>query len=748
MSSAHRTVRNNPRRKSRSFIKRHFIALLYIGGALGLTLAGVLLLFAVTLKIPDLQSLENRVVEQSTDIYDRTGETLLYDLNTNTRRTVVPLSAISPHIQHAIIAVEDRSFYTNYGIRPTSIVRAILINLAQGSKSQGGSTITQQVVKQTILTADKSYTRKIKEWILALKLTRELSKDQILEIYLNQTPFGGRVYGAEQASQAFFGKHASEIDLAEAAYLAGVLPAPSYYSPYGNHRDELEGRKTLVLKKMLSEGYITEEEYTNANAELVAFLPPHSSSIVAAHFVFYVEKYLEEKYGEESIEQAGWKVITSIDTDLQLQAEATVNKWALTNSKNFNASNAALVATDPNNGQILAMVGSRDYFDTEIDGAFNVALAGRQPGSTFKPFAYAEALTKGYTPDTVVFDVPTQFSTACDPLNFTSEGDCYSPGNYDDQFRGPMTLRNALAQSINIPAVKTLYLAGIPDTIRLAKSMGVTSLTNANRYGLTLVLGGGEVSPLEMTNAYGTFANNGTFHKPIAVLKIIDKDGKTIEDNTENEGTTVLSASVAQDINSMLSDNAARGPLGESGTLSFSGHDVAAKTGTTNNYRDAWTIGYTPNIAVGVWAGNNDNTPMVKRVSGLIVGPMWHEFMEYAISKRPNETFSRSDSVDPTLKPILRGQWQTAGTDGNIHEILYWVNKDDPRGPVPQNPSSDGQFRFWDPPVIAWAQKNAVVGAPINNSANSSTSTTLPPQNTNPPGSGGLLVPITLPSPL
>lgn len=689
---------------------------MYIGGAVICLSTGVVLLLALTLKIPDLQSLENRVVEQSTDIYDRTGEILLYDLNTNTRRTVIPLSSVSPHIKNAIISVEDRSFYTNYGVRPTSILRAILINLTEGSKAQGGSTITQQVVKQTILTSDKSYVRKIKEWILALKLTRTLSKDQILEIYMNQTPFGGRVYGVEQASMTFFGKHASEINLTEAAYLAAVLPAPSYYSPYGNHRNELETRKTLVLKKMNREGYITKSEYLAADSEIVAFLPPHSSSVVAAHFVFYVEKYLEDKYGEESIEQAGWKIITSIDTDLQLKAEETVKKWALTNTTNFNASNAALVATDPDNGQILAMVGSRDYFDTEIEGAFNVALAGRQPGSTFKPFAYAEALSKGYTTETVLFDVPTQFSTACDPQNFTSEGECYSPVNYDGEFRGPMTMRNALAQSINVPAVKALYLAGIPDTIRLAKAMGISSLTNANRYGLTLVLGGGEVPLLEMTNAYGTFANDGVFYKTVSVLKILDKDGTVIEDNTKNEGSLALAPNIAQDINSMLSDDTARGPLGENNLLSFSGYDVAVKTGTTNNYRDAWTIGYTPNISVGVWAGNNNNTPMVKKVSGFIVGPMWREFMEYAISKRPKENFTASSGVDPSVKPVLRGVWQTPGSDGNIHDILYWVDKDDPQGPAPSNPNRDGQFRYWDPPAVNWAHSHNITGGVIESS--------------------------------
>ncbi|HEV8677438.1 MAG TPA: penicillin-binding transpeptidase domain-containing protein, partial [Candidatus Paceibacterota bacterium] len=345
----------------------------------------------------------------------------------------------------------------------------------------------------------------------------------------------------------------------------------------------------------------------------------------------------------------------------------------------------------------------------------NVTLASRQPGSTFKPFAYAESFLKGYTPDTVVFDVPTQFQTTCSATDYTSDGDCYSPVNYDGQFRGPMSFRDALAQSINVPSIKVLYLAGIADTLKLAKSMGITTLGDPNQYGLTLVLGGGEVSLLDMTSAYGVFANDGVRVNPVSVLKIEDTQGHVIEDNTQQQGSQVLPTFAAQEINDILSDSVARAPLGENDIFGFNGRDVAVKTGTTNNYRDAWTIGYTPDIVVGVWAGNNDNSSMVKKVSGFIVGPMWSQFMQYALSKTPNDTFSRATIDESNLKPVLRGIWQGENSyvqngieyvTQSVHEILNWVDKNNPNGPIPTDPASDPQYNLWEVPVRAWAARN------------------------------------------
>ena len=689
-----------------AYAKKHWHLLFLWGATAGLFLGGITVLWAATLNIPDLSSLESRVVEQSVKIYDRTGSVLLYDLHGNMQRTIIPLSAISPDIEHAVLAIEDPEFYNHSGIKPKAIVRAIVMNLAGGDlMGQGGSTVTQQVVKLTVLTSDKTITRKLKEWVLALKMERVLSKDQILELYLNQVPYGGELYGVEEASMAFFGKHASDITLAEAAYLAAVLPAPTRLSPYGSHTDQLEKRKNLVLDKMYEHGYITQGELDAARVAKVAFVPPKDKSIQAPHFVFYVRQYLEDKYGEDALERGGWRVITTLDADLQGKAEQVVYDGAISNAEKFDASNAALVATDPKTGGILAMVGSRYYFDTEIPGAYNVATMkpGRQPGSAFKPFVYAEAFRKGYTPDTVVFDLRTQFSTACSPYNFTSEGNCYSPDNYDHKFRGPMTLRNALAQSINVPAVKVLYLAGLRDSIALAKSMGITTLADPSRYGLTLVLGGGEVTPLEMANAYGVFAADGVRYESTAILRIEDASGRIIEDNSAPAGVQVLEPDIAQQINDVLSDNAAREPLGVNSVLSFPGYDVALKTGTTDNYHDAWTVGYTRSVVMAVWAGNNDNSPMQKgRVSGLIVGPIWADVMRYAISLYPTEYFSRSERP-PAGKPALRGAWQTPGSDGLGHEILYWVDKNDPTDAPPANPAKDPQYAFWEAPVRAWA---------------------------------------------
>ena len=670
-----------------------------------LFLGGGILLWAATLELPDLASLETRRVEQSVKIYDRTGEVLLYDLHDKMQRTVVPLENISPNIKQAIVAIEDPEFYTHKGVKPTAIVRAVLTNASQGDllSGQGGSTITQQVVKLTVLTKDKTITRKLKEWILALKMERVLTKEQILEIYLNQVPFGGQLYGVEEATMTFFGKHAADVSLPEAAYLAAVLPAPTRLSPYGSHLDQLEVRKKLALDKMLEHGYITQAQRDEALAAKVTFIPPRDVSIAAPHFVFYVRQYLEDKYGQEALNNGGWRVTTTLDADLQTKAEEIVSRNALANVEKYNATNMALTAVDPKTGQILVMVGSRNYFDTDIPGAYNVATMspGRQPGSAFKPFAYAQAFAEGYTPDTVVFDVRTQFSTACGAYDTTnSEPPCYSPQNYDDKFRGPMTLREALAQSINVPAVKVIYLAGLTDTLKLAKSMGLNTLGDPGQYGLTLVLGGGEVTPLEMTSAYGAFANNGLHFETIPVLRIEDAQGNVVENNMERNGSQVVSPEVAQKISDVLSDPVARAPLGENTLFNFPGHDVAIKTGTTNDYRDAWTVGYTPNIAVGIWAGNNDNTSMVKRVSGFIVGPAWSEFMRYALTKKPAEAFVRPEYV-PANKPVLNGVWQTPGSDGLVHEILYWVNKSDPLGPAPSNPASDSQFERWDAPVRA-----------------------------------------------
>ena len=671
----------------------------------GVMMTGVFTAWAIIVSIPSIDGIENRVVGESTKIYDRTGNVLLYDVHGTMRRTEVPLEAISPFIRNATISIEDATFYNHHGFRPAAFLRAVLVNLGlrAGFRGQGGSTITQQVVKNTLLTTDKTPIRKAKEIILALKLERVASKDEILNIYLNETPYGGTIYGVEEASLYFFGKHAAEVTLAEAAYLSALPQSPTRYSPYGNHRDELDARKDLVLSRMFDLGYITEEEYQSASGEAVTFQPQSFGGIKAPHFVFYVREYLEEKYGPEVVANEGLRVITTLDWDLQQKAEEVVAKHGPNMLKNFNASNEGLVAVDPKTGQVLAMVGSRDYFNDDIDGQVNVTLAHRQPGSSFKPFVYATAFEKGYTPDTVVFDLQTQFSTACSPTDVAnSQPPCYSPQNYDGVFHGPMKLRDALATSMNIPAVKTLHLAGIQDSIETARDMGISTLSDPGRYGLTLVLGGGEVSLLEMTSAYGVFANDGLRNSPIGVLRVED-EGEVLEEFTKQE-TRVLDSQVARLMNDVLSDNKARIPeFGANSPLYFPGFNVADKTGTTNDYRDVWILGYTPGIAAGAWAGNNDNEAMERRIAAFIIAPMWHEFMEYALTKYPSDDFA-PPAPDPdwdSLPPVLKGEWNSNPSLG-VHDILYWVQKTNPRSGF-GNSQADSQFSYWEYPIMLWS---------------------------------------------
>lgn len=702
--------------------------LLLLFVSLCIIFAGAGIIWLSTLKMPDLSAFTERKVSQSTKIYDRTGTVLLYDIHQNTKRTVVPFEDISTFAKNATIAIEDPEFYSHFGIKPKAILRAFLTDLVSGNYSQGGSTITQQVVKNALLTTDKTITRKLKELVLAMKLERMLTKDEILSIYLNEIPYGGSIYGIEEASRSFFGKSAKDLTMAEAAYLAALEQAPSYYSPFGSHQDKLEQRKNVVLKRMLDAGLATKEQYTAALAEKVVFQNKETySGIRAPHFVFFVKDYLEEKYGAEAVEQGGLKVITTLDYNLQQKGEEIIKKDALRNSVDYNASNAALVAIDPQTGQILTMVGSRDYFDKKIDGKFNIITAHRQPGSSFKPFVYATAFNKGYTPETVLFDLKTQFVPSCGPTNLTSDNGCYSPGNYDGMFVGPITLRNALAQSRNIPAVKLLYLAGVEDSLATAKLMGVESLGNANKYGLSLVLGGAEVMPLEMASAYGTFATEGVRNPPTAILRIEDSKGTVIEDY-EPHPTHVLSENTARLISSILSDNAARAPqFGVHNQLHVEGRDVAAKTGTTNDYKDTWIIGYTPQIVVAAWAGNNDNAPINKKVAGTVIAPTWNAFISYAIKDLPNIPFTAPEPLDPNIKPILKGDWRSGG----VHSILYSVNKDDPRGPAPTNPSNDPQFTSWEYQVRAWAGNGGFV--------DTGSTTSLPPSNT-PGGSFSLTI--------
>jgi 1A family penicillin-binding protein len=712
----------------KSWIKKHakdividiFIAMFVLGL---LAVSGVFI-WVSTLEIPDLSSFEQRRILQSTKIYDRTGEVLLYDLHQDVRRTIVPFEDISYHIKNATVAIEDDQFYNHYGVDPKAIVRAALSNLTEGDLlgGQGGSTITQQVIKNSILENEKRLKRKIKEAILSIKLEQILSKDEILGHYLNESPYGGTIYGVEEASQSFFGKSAKDLSLPEAAYLSALPQAPTRLSPYGNNKDLLDARQQLVLQRMYINGFITQEEHDAAKDVEVEFQPQAVTGIRAPHFVMYVREQLVEKYGEEALSDKGFRVITSLDWELQQEAERIIAEKVAINVEKYSASNAGLIATDPQTGDVLVMVGSRNYFDEEIQGNFNITLAPRQPGSSIKPMVYAAAFSNGYTPETIVYDVKTQFSTTCDVSDTTSITPCYSPNNYNNKFKGPVTLHDALPQSLNIPAVKVLYLTGLTEAIKLTGDMGITTLNDPDRLGLTLVLGGGEVKLIEHTGAYGVFANEGIKADRRTILRVEDSNGVTLEE-TKVQSHRVLDRDVALMISDILSDNTARAPLwGFNSLVHFPNRDVAAKSGSTNNLRDAWIMGYTPNLVVGVWVGNNDNSPMGGGLSGLIATPIWRAFMDVALEKIEVQNFAEAPASNANVKPILRGEtldtttfieniqsgrttMDLAGIASNMHSILYYVSKDNPQGPYPINPNDDVQYKYWEYGVQKWKEE-------------------------------------------
>ena len=718
-------------RKNKNF--RNNVLLLAAG--IVIFMSAIIIIWLSSLKIPDFHSFENRKIENSIKIYDRTGEILLYDIHRDTKRTDIAYEDMGVNIKNATVAIEDSEFYNHSGIRITSIIRAVLSNILGTGRTQGGSTITQQLVKNTLLTQKKTYARKIKEWVLAIKIDKTLPKEKILEYYLNEAPYGGNVYGIEEASKTYFNKEAFNLTLTEASYLASIPQSPTLLSPYGKNKEKLEARKNLVLNRMLELNFISKTEYDKAQNEIVTFIPQATSGIKAPHFVFFIKDYLEQKYGNEMVEKGGLKIITTLNYELQEKGEQIVKEGALQNEKNWEGKNAALVAIDPKTGEILTMIGSRDYFDKELEGNFNVATASRQPGSSFKPFIYATAFNKGFTPDTVLFDLPTEFQSTCDAqgkaLPKHNQKDCYMPDNYDGKFRGPMSLRDALAQSINLIAVKLFYLAGLADSLKTAEELGISTLSDINRYGLTLVIGGGEVSLLDMTSAYGVFANDGIRNSYSGVLKVEDLNGKILEEFNP-VSREVLLKNTALTISNILSDEKARIPtFGTHSALFIPGRDVAVKTGTTNNNRDAWTIGYTPSIAVGVWAGNNDNTPM-KKGGVSVAGPIWNKFINEVLKTLPDEKFEKPNlDNDPfKIKPALRGFWQgnenffidkisgklaTQNTPKetleekvitNVHSILYWVDKNDILGKPPLNPENDSQFYHWEIPVQNWWTQN------------------------------------------
>ncbi len=589
--------------------------------------------------LPSPVKLQSKQIPQSTQILDRNGK-LLYTIYAKKNQTLIPLVQIPKYLQEATIAIEDRDFYHHGAIDLRGILRSVVAIILH-HQIQGGSTITQQLVKNTLLTPQQTIPRKIKEIILSFITEALYSKNKILEMYLNQVPYGGTAWGAEAASETYFGKHAKDLDLAQSALLAGLPEAPSTFSPFGSHPELAKTRQEEILKKMYEQGYINKNQMDNATAEKLVY-KTFSYNIKAPHFVLYVKDLLVKKYGEQMVEEGGLKVTTSLNLSTQDMAQKVVTKQ-IAGLKGYHVTNGAALVTDPATGEILAMVGSRNYFSKRIDGNVNVTLAHRQPGSSIKPINYAVGLINGYTAATPFID---------QPICFPNPGHIpYCPVNYDGKWHGVVQMRFALANSINIPAVKMLKLNGVEAMIATASAMGITTFGNPQRYGLSLTLGGGEVTMVNMATAYGVFANEGYRIDLHPILKVVDSKGKMLQEYKVPQspifGKKVLSSGVAYIISSILSDNSAREmEFGANSPLNIPGKTVSVKTGTTNDFRDNWTIGYSPNYLVAVWVGNNDNSPMQGLVSGITgAAPIWHDIMKNLLENKPLESIARPGDV-------------------------------------------------------------------------------------------------------
>lgn len=688
----------------RSWLRGGLILLLWCV-ILGVIVASLMVINARR-TLPDPNSISDRQVSESTKIYDHTGTILLYEIYNEERRTLVPFDKISDDAKHATVAIEDSGFYQHGGFDVRGIVRSLWEDLVTGSAAQGGSTLTQQLVGNALVGRQKTITRKIQELILAIEVERRFSKDEILSMYLNQVPYGSNAYGIEAAAQTYFGVHAVDLDLAQSALLAALIQQPSRLSPYGSHTDELLARKDTVLNRMLQLGYITSDQREGASTEdVLSQINRDVQDVSAPHFVAMVKDYLIQKYGESILTSGGLKITTTLDATMQQKANELVTKYAAINKTKYKASNAALAAIDPRDGSVRALVGSANYSDTANQGNYNVITSpNRQPGSSFKPFAYAVAFQKGYPDTTILWDVKTEFNPLCSPDGLQKKdstgADCYHPQDYTGTFSGAVTMRQALDLSLNVPAVKTLYLAGINDTIDLATKMGITTLGDRSRWGLSLVLGGAEVRPIDLVSAYGVFANDGV-RVPWGLIDEVDAADGTVLEQRQIDSQRVLDTQTTRLMDDVLSDNNARAPeFGVNNSLVIPGRPVAAKTGTTQDNHDGWVVGFTPSLATVVWTGNNNNSPMTAAGAGIsAAGPLWNAFMSSALAGTPVESF-------PAPNPVASGKMMlnsliTSNEYPSPHSLLFFVNRSDPLGPVPSDPTQDSQFTNWE-----WSVQN------------------------------------------
>lgn len=619
-----------------SFLQRiHILKIALLLAAL----SGALLLAVI---MPILKSLPNpsrlldRPTPLTTKIYDR-NNVLLYKIYRSENRTLVPLEKIPKALVSATIAVEDDAFYNHQGISLKGIIRSVYKNL-RGDRLYGGSTITQQLVKNTLLTPEKTIQRKIKEALLAIIVDAKYSKEEILQMYLNEVGYGGASYGVEEASLAYFGKSVTDLNLAESALLAGLPAAPTAYSPLGAHPEAAKKRQEVVLKRMKDLGYIDPSQEIEAKKKELIF-KPQSNHLLAPHFVMYIKELLASKYGEKMLEEGGLEVRTSLDLKTQNMVQKIVAN-EINKLSNYSVTNGAAVVTNPTNGDILAMVGSKDYSDIKNDGNVNVVLSPRQPGSSIKPILYSLALENGFTAASIISDTPITYQVAGQPA--------YSPRNYDNRFHGNVSLRIALASSYNVPAVKIVSALGISKMIDRGKQLGITTWDDPSRFGLSLALGGGEVKMIDMAVAYGTLANLGKKTDLNPILEIKNAKGKTIETKDYYQESQALSREVAYIITDILSDNTAREPtFGRNSLLRIKDHpNVAVKTGTTQNLRDNWTIGYTQDFLVATWVGNNDNSAMSHIASGVTgASPIWNKIMTNLLSDIPDKTFPKPENI-------------------------------------------------------------------------------------------------------
>lgn len=574
--------------------------------------------FFILRGLPSPKELVRRDQEVSTKIYDRNG-VLLYKIYKDKNRTIVPLTDIPVNVRMATLAAEDAEFYSHPGFSIKGILRAAMEDIRSGSL-QGGSTITQQLVKNTLLSPEKTLLRKVKEIVLSVEVEATFSKDQILEMYLNEVSYGGTAYGIQEASESYFGKSVKDLSLAESAFLAGLPKSPTFYSPFGQNPNLAFDRQKEVLKLMHINKYISQDQEESAVKEKISFVP-NRTEIKAPHFVMYIRQILVDKYGEDMVEKGGLEVTTSLDYSIQETAEKIV-KNEVDKLSGLHVGNGAALVLNPQTGEILAMVGSKDYFNIKNDGNVNVLTSLRQPGSSIKLINYAYALGHGYTAASIIDDSPIKYIIPGSPP--------YSPQNYDGQFKGNVTLRSALAQSRNIPAVKILASYGVDKMIALAQKMGITTWTDTSKYGLSLTLGGGAVKATELVKAYATVANYGERPELFPILSVKDYKGQVLENDSPLSREKVLDPRVAFTLIDILKDNIARAPeFGLYSSLVIKDHpEVAVKTGTSNDLRDNWTVGFNQNYLVLAWVGNNDNSPMNRIASGITgAAPIWNQIM-------------------------------------------------------------------------------------------------------------------------